>query len=303
VTTVLVVDDSAVDRALVGELLGHKPQWEVREAEDGVDALARIGDAAPDVVVTDLQMPRMDGLELVAAIRTQYPSVPVILMTAFGSEALAVEALEKGAAAYVPKTHLAEKLVNTMEKALSVTRADRDYEQLIHCLTGMELSLSLPSEARLIDPLVSLVQQMIGGVWSYDSAGCVQIGMALREALLNALFHGSLEIDPKQMQDVLDKLRRGEEASVVQDPRQSPTVRDRKILVHVKIDADQARFVVRDEGPGFDIAALPSPRDPAALGADRGRGLPLMGAFMDEIRYNEVGNEVTMVKRRSPSAK
>ncbi len=97
-TNVLVVDDSLVDRALVAELLGKEPGWKIAQAENGAEALAWMKESPPDVVVTDVQMPEMDGLEFVTAARDLHPDVPVILMTAHGSEALALDALERGAA-------------------------------------------------------------------------------------------------------------------------------------------------------------------------------------------------------------
>ena len=75
---------------------------------DGREALAAIQRDPPDLVLTDLQMPEMNGLELVVAIRTTYPAIPVILMTAHGSEEIAMEALQKGAASFVPKKNLAQ---------------------------------------------------------------------------------------------------------------------------------------------------------------------------------------------------
>jgi len=107
-TTILVVDDSAVDRRIVGGLLKKEGGWRIEFAENASEALARMKDAVPDLVITDLQMPTMDGLELVAAARVHYPDVPVILITAYGSEMLAVEALEQGATTYVPKSGSSE---------------------------------------------------------------------------------------------------------------------------------------------------------------------------------------------------
>jgi len=79
-TSVLVVDDSAVDRALVGELLGKEPHWTIEQAENGSEALARMKASPPDVIVTDLQMPGMNGLEFVTAAREFHSGVPIILM-------------------------------------------------------------------------------------------------------------------------------------------------------------------------------------------------------------------------------
>ena len=122
-TTALVVDDSAMDRRLIGGLL-KRAGYEVLYAENGRHALELLAEKLPDIVATDLQMPELDGLELVAAIRQQFPSVPVLLMTAHGSEEIAVKALQKGAASYVPKRQLAKELVGTIQNILEVTLAD-----------------------------------------------------------------------------------------------------------------------------------------------------------------------------------
>ena len=101
--TVLVVDDNPVDRHLAGALLAKRPEMKVLFAENGRDALALLEERCPDLVLTDLHMPEMDGLELVVEVRKNFPLVPIILMTAFGSEEIAIQALQKGAASYVPK--------------------------------------------------------------------------------------------------------------------------------------------------------------------------------------------------------
>jgi anti-sigma regulatory factor (Ser/Thr protein kinase) len=60
----------------------------------------------------------------------------------------------------------------------------------------------------------------------------------------------------------------------------------------------EAVYIVRDEGPGFDFTLIPHERDPAAIERDDNRGLLLIRTFMDEVRYNARGNEITMIKRR-----
>src|SRR6186713_834064 len=105
-TKILVVDDSAVDRRLIGGLLQRNGQHDVEFAEDVEGALKYLCQQIPDLIVTDLHMPDRSGLELVAAVRLDYPGVPVILVTGQGHESLAAEALHHGAAGYVPKTLL-----------------------------------------------------------------------------------------------------------------------------------------------------------------------------------------------------
>src|SRR5436853_4700871 len=94
--TALVVDDSPMDRLLAGSLLQNLGGWTVLTATNGVEALELLKSETPDIVLTDLQMPEMDGLQLVQAVRSTYPMVPVILMTSHGSEDIAIQALKSG---------------------------------------------------------------------------------------------------------------------------------------------------------------------------------------------------------------
>ena len=93
-STVLVVDDTAVDRKLASRLLEKSGVLRVLDADGGQRALEIIAEQLPDVVVTDLQMPEMDGLQLVTAVQERFPEIPVVLMTAHGSEDNAALALE-----------------------------------------------------------------------------------------------------------------------------------------------------------------------------------------------------------------
>jgi CheY-like chemotaxis protein len=297
-TTVLVVDDSAVDRRLVGGLLEKRFPWRIEYAANGVEALARMKNLAPDLIVTDLTMPAMDGLELVRSLRLHHPEVPVILMTAYGSEALAVEALAQGAASYVPKSSLAAKLADTVEGVLGLARASQSREQLMRCLVRTEFSFALDNDPATIDPLVDLVQQMIAGMKFTDFNGRLQIGVALKEALLNALFHGNLQITQQEIEAVSDHLLEENEPSLVDQRRAQTPYSDRKLFVDVKITGEEARFVIRDQGPGFDVHALSGVNDDGNPELERGRGLSLMRTFMNEVVFNEAGNEVTLVKRR-----
>src|SRR3954470_9769296 len=99
---VFVVEDSPTQSEQIKILL-EEAGFEVKQSGNGVQALQALGPGLPDAIVTDLNMPEMDGLELVEQVRSKYPAVPVILMTAFGSEEIAIQALRKGAASYVPK--------------------------------------------------------------------------------------------------------------------------------------------------------------------------------------------------------
>src|SRR5688500_12926521 len=101
-TTILVVDDCLTDRRRAGGLLS-RAGFDITYAANGIEAVERISEQRPDAVVTDLQMPGMDGLALVTAVARDQPFVPLVVVTSQGSEAAAVQALQAGAASYVPK--------------------------------------------------------------------------------------------------------------------------------------------------------------------------------------------------------
>ena len=117
---VLIVDDSDVDRLLMEGLLKKVPGFEVIGARDGVHALEQLKAWSIDMVITDIQMPRMDGLELIKAARKDYPDIPVVLTTGMGSEEIAAVALKSGAASYIPKSRLNKMLISTVEETFDM---------------------------------------------------------------------------------------------------------------------------------------------------------------------------------------
>jgi hypothetical protein len=84
----------------------------------------------------------------------------------------------------------------------------------------------------------------------------------------------------------------------VEERRALEPYASRRIYVTGKINEREARIVIRDDGPGFDVATVPDPFAPENLEKENGRGLMLIQSFMDEVAFNEKGNELTMTKWR-----
>ena len=248
---VLVVDDSPVDRRLVAGLLESDPTLRIVVAEDGREAMERLRESPIDLVVTDMQMPELDGLGLVRQIRVDQPHVPVILITAHGSERLALEALQQGAASYVPKSQLAEMLEESVAQVLSLTTADRTYERLSTCQTHAEFSFALDNDPALIDPLVDLVQQIVFAMELCDATGKYRTGMALQQALQNALLHGNLEVPADKLGQARDELMNEDGAGFLADRRKHMPYRERRIVAQVQITREQAQLRRSGRGTGI----------------------------------------------------
>jgi CheY-like chemotaxis protein len=290
-TRVLVVDDCSVDRTLAGEILKKETGFTVDYAQSGEEALEQISQAAPDLVLTDLQMPRMDGLQLVATVREKYPPVPIILMTSQGSEEIAFQALQLGAASYVPKSFLHDGLRDTVHKVLQASINESYYRKAMQCLARSERVFSLDNDSSLFTPLIVHFQEECVALGICNHADRVRLGVGLGEALANAMFHGNLELSSSLREVDADAYHKLAEAR-----RREPPYQDRRIEIEVQLAHTAAVFTIRDQGPGFDLTSLPDPTDPANLEKVTGRGILLMQAFMDQVDFNARGNEVTMVK-------
>ncbi|HEX3152464.1 MAG TPA: response regulator [Gemmataceae bacterium] len=292
---VLIVDDSMVDRRLAGRLVemgvpGGNDLIPIY-ASNGREALEAIEKENPDAVLTDLQMPEMNGLELVQEVRNRFPLVPVILMTAHGSEELAVKALKSGAASYVPKRELAKDLIETLTSVIESAHGQRDHRRLLRTLQSTESYFVLDNDPALIPPLISFLKDNVTRL-NGDEPGMIQTTVALREAILNAMDHGNLELD--------SALRERDDNAyhdLQRDRRHQKPYMDRRVHLTAREAPGEATYIIRDEGPGFDVSKLPDPTDPVNLERRSGRGLLLIRAFMTEVRHNERGNELTLIRR------
>ncbi|MGO9138187.1 MAG: sigma-54-dependent transcriptional regulator [Syntrophales bacterium] len=122
---ILVVDDELNMRLVLKALL-NKEGYDVATASDGIEALKVLKSGGVQVVVTDLRMPKLDGVGLLERVIRDYPSTPVIIITAHGTIATAVDALKKGAFDYITKPFERDELKNTIHKAIRTQRLNEE---------------------------------------------------------------------------------------------------------------------------------------------------------------------------------
>jgi DNA-binding NtrC family response regulator len=126
---ILIVDDDSQIRTLLAERLRfHK--YQVSTAEDGEKGLDKFAREGADVVLLDLMMPKLDGLETLKRMKKEEPEVLVIMMTAFGTIERAVEAMKMGAYDFIPKPCEPEHILLTLQKALQTKNLVREKKYL-----------------------------------------------------------------------------------------------------------------------------------------------------------------------------
>jgi DNA-binding NtrC family response regulator len=126
---ILIVDDEANARTALAQLL-HDEGYAVETAADGFKALPKIEGFAPDLLLTDLKMPGMDGIELMRKARELDPEMAIIVMTAYGAVDTAVAAMRQGAADYLTKPINVEELLIVADSVLERRRLRRETGQL-----------------------------------------------------------------------------------------------------------------------------------------------------------------------------
>jgi CheY-like chemotaxis protein/anti-sigma regulatory factor (Ser/Thr protein kinase) len=296
--TVLLVEDSVTQRRIAQHLLQKCGSWKVLVASDGVAALEVMEHTLPNLVLTDMHMPRLGGMGLLEKVRELYPDLPVVLMTAEENERLAVDALRAGATDYVRKNELGENLAEILDRVYEKTQAAAARRRIESGVTGHVTRYSLENDSSLVSPLIAKLREELVLRKLCDLSSAMRVGIALEEALLNAIYHGNLEVSSDLRHDGDEPFHR-----LANTRRRLSPYSDRRVFVSARLSHEKATFVIADQGPGFDVSQLADPTDPANLERPSGRGFLLMKMFMDEVRHNPTGNQLTLVKYRQPVSK
>ena len=272
-TLLLVDDDPAVHELLAAVL--RKPEWEIDSAFDGLEGLARIQARPYDLVLTDVRMPGMDGLELLSRIRELRPDAKVMVMTAESTPANVVRAIRERAFSYFSKPFSPSTVAEMIALAVDAHHWMDDIEVL--SAAPQWISLRLRCKMETADRLMQFVREMDLDFPPHEREN---IAAAFRELLMNAIEHGG-ESDP-----------------------------DKRVQVTYARTARAIVYLIQDPGKGFSFdaighAAIANPPDEPTrhleIRAEKGVrpggfGILLTRNLVDELIYSEKGNEVLFIK-------
>lgn len=111
---ILLVDDAAFMRKVIKDTLSKSGYTELFEAVDGADAVEKYEEIKPDLVIMDITMPNMDGLEALKAIRAKNPNANIVMCSAMGQETMVIDAVRSGAKDFIVKPFKAERVLKTV---------------------------------------------------------------------------------------------------------------------------------------------------------------------------------------------
>lgn len=300
---ILIVEDSPTHTTLMRSLLedeSHEVTC-VTNGQEALDLLQRSDSSnRPQLVVTDLRMPEMNGQELVQEIAQRIPQLPTVVVTARGSESLAVDALALGAANFVPKNSLSKLLTHVVRQTLELSRADGLYEGFTGRLTLPEFSISLSNDLVSIQPAVSYVIHTLAAATKMNPTQRIRVATATASALFNAMCYGNLELADEDSS--VGRLLSGDESGIhdLNALAAAEPYSKRTVELKVSVGEDDTRILVGHTGPGRIMMRMtPAPGTPESFELEECRGLMLMSSFMDDVIFQTGCSEVVMVKKHA----
>ena len=157
---ILVVDDEKDMLLLLERIITAETQYEVVTFSNPLQALDAFRVEPFDVVITDLKMPKMDGMRLLEEVKKINPEVSVIILTAFATIDNAVEAIHKGAYDYLTKPFRRERILITIEKLMEWQRIVRENQELRRALQDTESSMSMIGSSSVMQDLMDQIQRV-----------------------------------------------------------------------------------------------------------------------------------------------
>ena len=154
------------------------------------------------------------------------------------------------------------------------------------------LPLRLASR-RMISPVLGMLREVCGEFGILTDREQLSVSIALEEAMANAIVHGNLEVSSKLRDLEDDSFER-----LIAFRLEKTPFGQRRVEIVAKFTEREVSFTIADQGPGFDVNAIPDPTDDDNVMLSHGRGLFLMRSFMDEVFHNAAGNQVTLIKRK-----
>ena len=174
---VLIVDDEKFIRDILADFLGMEG-YIVRTAEDGTAALTELAHARYDMIISDLKMPRMGGLELLAAIGDAAPNALTVIMTGFGTVETAIDAMKRGAYDYILKPFKVEEVIHVVQRGLEKQRLSAENLRLREALSLYKVSEAIAASLSLEEVLATIgdtavheIQADLVSTWFEDGEG------------------------------------------------------------------------------------------------------------------------------------
>jgi CheY-like chemotaxis protein/anti-sigma regulatory factor (Ser/Thr protein kinase) len=260
--TILIIDDEEEIRTSLSKIV-EQLELIPLTAQDGVEGLTLLSSKRIDMIITDLMMPKMDGLKFIVKSREINPKIPIAVISGYGDANNATFALTRGAFNFITKPFTIKEVENVIQKGLRLRELSLGTDKLlqnIHNLTEIVIS----SYPHLLPSVIFYIVKECQWRGIDNENVLNNISVCADEMLTNALVHGN-EKDPKK-----------------------------KIFITLHFDSEKFTFTVRDEGKGFDIKKFAQQLKEQQPTIPTKRGLFIVEYLMDKVSFSNKGTEITV---------
>lgn len=289
---ILIVEDDFASRELL-KISIAKEGYECIAAEDGEMGLKLFQSYNPDIVISDIRMPRMDGMTLLGEIRKLSKSVIIIIVTGHGNETLALQSLQLGANNYIKKPLDLHDLKTQLKRYKNFIESKVQERNISELVVSGEIELEFDSDLNL-GPIVAKYLVHKTGTF-FEEKSQIGLELGLSEIITNSIEHGNLEITSKEKALALNENTLN---NLYNERLGNKNLSQRKVKVSYSRNTEYCEWTIEDEGQGFNLHDVPHSTDHPLLNELHGRGIFISKMQFDEIEYLGKGNKVRLKKAK-----
>ncbi len=296
---ILIVDDDKYITLLLYNFL-EEEGYICETAENGLDALEKIskGDSY-DLVLLDFVMPKMNGLEFLAAVKDINPKLPVLMISGYRTIDNTLEALRLGAIGFVKKPFSLKDVLKNLRLVFHTSRNKKELGPIIPYLRNGSMEFVFKTGEIEPDEVSIYLATHLGEMGLIEGRRISTVALAFNEVLINAIDHGNLELPVNNFVATPESEEKENVLNLKNERLRDSRYADRKIILKYVFRDEEIMVTIVDEGSGFNTATVVDflIKDDESTAEGCGRGIMLLKYAVDEVRFNEKGNEVTLVIR------
>ncbi|NKB33003.1 MAG: response regulator [Pseudomonadales bacterium] len=244
-----------------------------------------------DLVFSDIKMPEMDGLTFLEKVRNNDLNIPVILISGQGDLESSIRALKLGALDFIVKPVYLKSVDEALQKIETAIAVEKESLSALSLLQEQSIALSCDSNLSHIRRIISYFNKFTQDICANYNLDGNKIAICLQECLTNAIIHGNFGVDSNMKEQdwaAFDNL--------IKERENQPEYSGKQVNIRFEHTPEKLQFDIADDGIGFDPQELPDPTNPESWLKLSGRGILFIRSYMDEVKWNEVGNRIVMTK-------
>ncbi len=288
---VLIVEDDKVSGKKMQSIVTHQGH-QVEIAEDGIQGIELYNKFKPDLIFTDVLMPKMSGMEFLNTIRKTDNVVIIIVNTAYGSEEYALEAIRLNANNYIIKPIHFSEIFHHLKKYEAIIQERTLRREIEAMFIKRFYTLQLPNKVEQIPSVVEHLLTIAGDAICPEEQLGVRLGLI--ELIVNAVEHGNMGITYDEKKRAINQNRLDD---LYQERLAESEIAARRVKIKFELSERGCEWTITDEGSGFDWQTIPDPTKGKALRALIGRGIFLSRFYFDELEFIGDGNIIRILKK------